>query len=729
MPILFDVVPLSPVVKRAAPTRCYRAFGSDTAEDFSTLFEQLMSSPSESSSVDGLLSHLDSVCKSALDVVAPLRLRQCKPKASPWLTDFTRAIRRECRRCERRWKKDRLYVSLEALKTSWKAYQRAVKTAKNSYFSQLIAANSHNPRVLYNTINSVLNAEDHVLLQSSEVMCNRFLNFFVDKVASLRPSTVASVDPAVHVPCLNLLIAFQPVVLPELEKLVLTAKPCGSPNDVVHPRFLKEVFPTVGPHILNIINTSLLSGQVPSEFKHAVIHPLLKKPGSDISVMSNFRPISKLPFLSKILEKVVHTQLMDYLNNFQIFEVFQSGFRPLHSTETALIKVMNDILVATDCGKHVVLILLDMTAAFDTVDHNLLISRLQHCVGISGLALLWIKSYLSNRSFCVKLGSSSSSVAPLSWGVPQGSILGPLLFSLYLLPLGAIFRKHNVSFHLYADDCQLYFPFSHSDSSSIRLLLDCLSDVKSWMAQNFLNFNERKTEAIVFGPNRSSDIPDVDLAALTPHLKSSITNLGLKIDSALTFDGHVNGVVKSSFYHLRRLSKVKPFLSRRDLETVIHAFITSRLDHCNSLLIGVGLGTLTRLQLVQNAAARFLSGKRKFEHITPVLASLHWLPIEFRIHFKVLLLVFKSLNGLAPAYMSDLLKPYVPTRSLRSAEQLLLSVPKSRLKLRGDRAFSIVAPKLWNNLPLHIRRSTSVLVFKSRLKTHFYSLAFDSVVD
>uniref|UniRef100_A0A669CA98 Reverse transcriptase domain-containing protein n=1 Tax=Oreochromis niloticus TaxID=8128 RepID=A0A669CA98_ORENI len=487
-----------------------------------------------------------------------------------------------------------------------------------------------------------------------------------------------------HGSCSSLFSAFLPIVLSDLEKLVLNAKPCGSPNDVVPPRFLKKVFPIIGPHILNIINTSLLSGQVPREFKHAVIHPLLKKPGLDSSVISNFRPISKLPFLSKILERIVYTQLMDYLNDSQLSAIFQSGFKPFHSMKTALVKVMNDILIATDHGKYAVLVLLDMTAAFDTVDHDLLISRLQHCVGISGSALLWLKSYLLNRTFCVKLGSASSSVAPLLWGVPQGSILGPLLFSLYLLPLGAIFRKHKVPFHLYADDCQLYLPFSHSDSLPSRPLLDCLTDVKAWMAKNFLNFNDRKTEAILFGPNRFSHTPDVDLAALTSQLKSSITNLGVKIDSALIFDDHVNGVVKSAFYHLRRLSKVKPFLSKRDLESVIHAFITSRLDYCNSLLIGVGQGTLSRLQLVQNAAARFLTGRRNFDHITPILASLHWLPTEFRIRFKVLLLVFKSLNGLAPVYLSDLLKPHVPTRSLQSAEQLLLSVPKSQLKLRGD---------------------------------------------
>ena len=156
--------------------------------------------------------------------------------------------------------------------------------------------------------------------------------------------------------------------------------------------------------------------------------------------------------------------------------------------------------------------------------------------------------------------------------------------------------------------------------------------------------------------------------------------------------------------------------------------MTSILDYCNSLYIGINQVSISRLQLVQNAAARLLTGTRKREHITPVLASLHWLPVRYRIEFKTLLFVFKCLNGLAPIYLSELLEPYAPTRALRSADQLLLVVPKAKLKLRGNRAFAVAAPKLWNELPLHIRQSPTLQVFKSRLKTYHFSLAFPGSV-
>ncbi len=245
-----------------------------------------------------------------------------------------------------------------------------------------------------------------------------------------------------------------------------------------------------------------------------------------------------------------------------MFETFQSGFRKCHSTETAVLKVLNDILMSCDFA---ILVLLDLTAAFDTVDHAVLIDWLEHCIGLRGVALDWFKSYFANRSFSVKMGEHYSSNA---CGVPQGSILAPLLFSLYMLPLVSIFRKHGLSFHFYADDTQVYLPVK-LNSLGFESLMACLADVKAWLSLILFNFQRKEA--------------------------------------------------------------------------------------------------LSHLQLVQNAAARLLSGVKKREHITPILRSLHWLPVCFRVYFKILLLVYKSRNGLAPTYLCELLTEYQPIRSLRSS--------------------------------------------------------------
>ena len=211
---------------------------------------------------------------------------------------------------------------------------------------------------------------------------------------------------------------------------------------------------------------------------------------------------------------------------------------------------------------------------------------------------------------------------------------------------------------------------------------------------NFLHFNDDKTEVTLSGPTDSSTVP-VDLGLLSQHLTPVATNLGVRLDSNLKFDAQVSSVVKSSFYQLRRLTKAKPFLSLHHFEIWIHAFITT----CSWLLqCTLFWASLAGLQLVQNAAARLLTGTKPREHITPVLASLHWLPIRF-------LLAVKCLHGLAPQYVPDLLQPYAPSRSVRSADRLLLVVPKTKRKLRGDRAFSVTAPKLWDELPLHTRQA------------------------
>ena len=230
---------------------------------------------------------------------------------------------------------------------------------------------------------------------------------------------------------------------------------------------------------------------------------------------------------------------------------------------------------------------------------------------------------------------------------------------------------------------------------------------------------------MVFAPYGPCLTPPYDLVPLAQYLKPTLSNLGFKMDSDFKLDKQISAVTKSCFFQLRQLAKIKPFLSRRHFETVVDAYITSRLDYCNSLYIGASQLAISRLQLVQNAAARMLTGTRKFDHITPVLTSLHWLPVRYRIQFKILTFTFKSLNSLAPPYLSELICPYTPARCLRSAEQFLLRGPKTKKPARGDRAFSAAAPKLWNELPLSIKQAPSLSSFKSRLKTHFYVKAFN----
>ncbi|KAF7649420.1 hypothetical protein LDENG_00141500 [Lucifuga dentata] len=200
--------------------------------------------------------------------------------------------------------------------------------------------------------------------------------------------------------------------------------------------------------------------------------------------------------------------------------------------------------------------------------------------------------------------------------------------------------------------------------------------------------------------------------------------LGVIFDSNLNFDQHVTKLVQSCFLQLSHIAKVSSYLPKNVISQIIRAFISSRLGDCNSLFSCLTASAASRLQMVQNAAARLLTRTKRREHITPILASLHWLPVHFRIQFKILLITFKATHGLAPSYISAFLTPYIAPRPLRSADQKLLHIPWSRFKPKGDRAFSVVAPTLWNQLLLNIRSVESVQHFKKLIKTYLYKQVF-----
>uniref|UniRef100_A0A669CMS1 Reverse transcriptase domain-containing protein n=1 Tax=Oreochromis niloticus TaxID=8128 RepID=A0A669CMS1_ORENI len=420
-------------------------------------------------------------------------------------------------------------------------------------------------------------------------------------------------------------------------------------------------------------------------------------------------------------------QLTDHLQRNGLFEEFQSGFRAHHSTETALVKVTNDLLMASDSGLISVLVLLDLSAAFHTVDHNILLERLEHAVGITGTALQWFVSYLSNRLQLVQVNGESSSHTKVNYGVPQGSVPGPILFTLYMLPLGSIIRRHSINFHCYADDTQLYLSMKPGNTHQLVKLQECLKDIKTWMAANFLLLNSDQTEVIVLGPENLRNMVSnqiLTLDGITLASSNTVRNLGVIFDQDMSFNAHIKQICKTAFFHLCNISKVRNILSQSDAEKLVHAFITSRLDYCNSLLSGCPKNSLKSLQLIQNAAARVLTGTRKREQISPVLASLHWLPVKSRIEFKILLLTYKVLNNQAPSYLNDLVVPYHPIRALRSHTAGLLVVPRVFKSRMGGRAFSFQAPLLWNQLPVWIQETDTISTFKIRLQTFLFAKAY-----
>ena len=679
----------------------------------------------------------NAIMASLLDKHAPVKTVRIKGTTKkPWYCDKIHAARRHRRKLERRWKASGLEVHRQMVVQQCKAVVAMICRAKSVYFRDKLSTCTN--KVLFREVNGLLTADRGNQLPSSSdraELADGFACFFVDKIDKIRkdfndPSTNICHGAGAREPTLG---RFSSITAEELLKIIMGCSPKSCELDPIPTSLLREpeILNAVLPLIVKCINQSLSCGTVPDCLKTALVRPLLKKPGLDCEVMKNYRPISNLPFVSKMLEKVVARQLVQYMERNGLCDPLQSAYKAGHSTETALVKIKSDIDGALDRGQGVILVLLDMSAAFDTIDHGILLSRLESRLGISGAALGWFRSYLSQRTQFVQIDKYRSKPIPLNCGVPQGSVLGPLLFSIYIEPLGDIIGRHLFR-HGFADDIQLYKFFDMNQeglSNAISATEECVAEVRGWLAPNHLKGNDDKTEfSIIASKNnirKLQPLPNLLIGNAIIQPSAVVRNLGAQFDDSMTMTQQISNIVKSMYFQIHRLSKIRRHLDDATCARVLNALVTSRLDFQNSLLLGLPNIEMSRLQRAQNSAARLLAKSRKREHITPILKQLHWLPVRQRVEYKVLTLIHAALHGLAsPIYIKDLFTVYTPSRRLRSAnDPWCLKVPHAR-GAYGDRSVHTLGPKLWNELPCALRADPCKNNFKKNLKTLIFTKTF-----
>jgi len=651
---------------------------------------------------------------------------------SPWFNAECRAAKKCALSLKRQFYASKLVddksMWIEALKSAVRVYE----VAKDQYWRDKLATQSGNPKKLWGSLNNILGRQ--ATSENFEIKPDEFQQFCANKLVEVTISTQSAPPPVILPTAVSSFTTFQPLSTADIKTLIMRAPSKQCSLDPAPTWIVKSCVELLGPFLMYICNRSLTDGYVPLSQKAALVTPLLKKPGSDKSEVKNYRPISNLSFVSKLMERCASHQLTSYLSTNKLIPCHQSAYRANHSTETALLKVYSDFVDAFDKGEITLLCMLDMSAAFDTVDHQILLERLEKTHGIEDGALEWLKSYLSDRVQTVVCGNNTSSVSEVDRGVPQGSVLGPLLFLLYTVDINKIIQSHGLHDHAYADDNQIYFhaPRDQIDFFVTRLL-NCINEISDWMSSNRLRLNPDKTELIWFVTPHQSD------AVLTSHLSvgsasiipsTTVRNLGVVFDKQLNFSAHTSNVVRSCFYQLRQLGRVKRSMSREQLKMLLHAFISSRLDYCNSLLAGQPICLIKRFQTVQNAAARMYAGLSRSASITPVLRDdLHWLKIPYRITYKLCVTVYKCLHGLAPQYLTDycvrLSVTQTRTSRNRSANAGNLVVPRTRLKTYGQRSFAVSGPTAWNSLPVHLKNEQSFSLFKSELKTHLFNLCYN----
>ena len=378
------------------------------------------------------------------------------------------------RKAERLWRRTGLIVHHEIFKEERDKYNKLLESSKVSYYNQRIIDCGQDSKAMSQTMNELLFRQKVSKLpehSSAEELANRFSCFFKEKIDKIRDNLPDCSDINLEIaqsPPVSTLNVLRNTTEEEVWKIICKSPAKSCMLDPIPTWLIKESRSEVLPVMTNIINSSLRSSQVPKSMKSAIVTPLLKKSTLDPDILKNYRPVSNLSYISKLLERVVAGRLTDYMTENNLHEHLQSAYKPGHSTETALVKVQNDILTSIDQHGVVILVMLDLSAAFDTIDHDILFSRMENTLGIMGQALAWFKSYLSGRTLRIKIDKSFSELQDIQWSVPQGSVLGPLLFLIYLLPLGKLIRKHGLELHIYADDTQLYLA-THSFDSLLPL--------------------------------------------------------------------------------------------------------------------------------------------------------------------------------------------------------------------------------------------------------------------
>ena len=562
--------------------------------------------------VDIIIEQYDKYLSDLLDKHAPKKhIYVVDRPLNEWMTDDILKLKAIRRKNELIWRKTRTTINFDIYYESCKAVKKAISKRKSELMEQRVIDCEGDQKKLFSLIHSLHGSKKNTVLPeytSSFTLASTINMFFIDKINTIKMEfplleaclpVYSFVDIDIIMPaCTAVFDTFHPLSCDVLSSLISKLNKTTCMLDPFPTKLLMSHLFYIIDIILCIVNLWFSSGVFPTACKSSIIFPLIKKQGLDPEILKNYRPVANLSFISKIIEKAIATQIHDHLINNDIVDNFQSAYKAGHSCETALLRVYNDIVTTIGKGNGAMLVLLDLSAAFDTIDHDNLFCILEKYVGIRGNALKLIKSYFSNRTQRVQIDDVLSDFANIICGVPQGSVLGPLKFCLYLLPMSAILKYHKI------------------------------------------------------------------------------------------------------------------------------ALISCRLDYCNSLLYNVPTHKTDRLQRLQNQCARILTKSPCREHITPVLKSLHWLKIQDRITYKILMLTYKSYYNIAPTYLCELIsrrESYVNTRLGSDQHQLIMPpISKDCSNTFLDRSFIYAAPCEWNKLSECIRTS-SFDSFRKSVKTMLFT--------
>ena len=499
--------------------------------------------------------------------------------------------------------------------------------------------------------------------------------------------------------------------------IISKIKTNASGADDIDRRMISLITPYLTPYLTFLINKCLISSYFPLVWKCANVLPVPKV--SNPSGISDFRAISILPILSKVLEKVMYNQLNSFATSKNILPSTQSGFRSLHSTTTALLHVSDEILRACDKGMTTSLVLLDFSRAFDTLDHAMLLAKLKY-FGLSERAVKLFSSYLDNRKQRVCIDKNRSDFLSLGRGVPQGSILGPLLFSLYTSDFCKFLK--SCQSHQYADDMQIYYSFnSNNIAEAARKINDDLQVVLEVSTCHGLHLNGSKSKILLFGPHKDKVKENANFrieiggSLLTP--SETTKNLGVMFDTNFRYESHVSGLMQKCYSKLKILYIHKDILSTDIKLRLCDSLILSVVSYCDVVYWpALTIREKTSLQKLQNSCLKFCYSARKFDHVTPLLQASQWLTLDERFRVHLATLVHRVVLNNSPSYLFEKLVRGSDVHERSTRHRFRFNVPKHRTAM-FQRSFSYNAIKIYNTLSKEVVSRTSMTTFRRAVRS------------
>nr|CAI5843558.1 unnamed protein product [Callosobruchus analis] len=669
--------------------------------------------------VDDMVQFITLNLLNIFDSCCPLRIIRVSKNRSPWITHNIREMMKTRDRAYSKFKRTNDVAHWQFYKELKNYVNRAIEVEKKAYLD--FSLRQKDSRGIWKRMRhlNILNSN------SSDVPCDLFdkndiNSHFVQLPVITKSAEQVNLLNKYNSNTVNPKFCFSVINTCETIRYLFALKSNAAGPDGLTKQMLELAIYHIKDHITFVLNKILTTGKFPTSWKTAMVRPIPKT--NSITSIDHLRPINILSSLSKLLEMAIKEQISFFVTINNILPEIQSGFRPSHSCTTALLSVVDDIYAALDQKFNIGLVLLDFSKAFNTVDPKILCRKLYY-YGFNDVAIELIKSYLENRTQYVCLNGNCSEKLVVPVGVPQGSILGPLLFALYIADFPDVIEKCQM--HVYADDTQVYMGFkSEFTAEASRTISTDLDNLYNIATAHNLKLNALKSKVLLLGSKQKKDQVSSDCVISMNNevlpIVDQCKNLGVWMDSSMRFTKHVDEVCKGSYAILKQLFPYRKFLSSSTKLMLCESLIVSKISFGDSVYgPAITKKDAMRLQRIQNSCFRYSFGIRKFEHISHVIKANSRLNLAQLRNLHLLTLVHKTLKTKIPSYLSKKLKMFKDVNVLRTRNRDKLVIPKHN-SVMYTYSFSYNASKLYNELPPEYL-NFSVLNFKKKLKSFLLS--------